>query len=149
MTLPPLHAYTRTRTHTHTQVAHVFVNLANLVLLSRGKNILSEDFKYYSPGTGRLDRDRFVRASGYLAQAGQIRRNIPKRPPWGWVLIFVANQSIVHFLRVISMLDPPPVCSMLHQHVSSAFSTTLIVLSHPPVVAKTYKERPDDVVVLL
>lgn len=44
----------------YSQVAHVFVNLANLVLLSRGKNILAEDFKYYSPGTGRLDRDRLV-----------------------------------------------------------------------------------------
>ncbi|CAN0251079.1 unnamed protein product [Scytosiphon promiscuus] len=57
-----------TRTFTEEQlrkrleVAHVFVNLANLVLLSRGKNILSEDFKYYSPGTGRLDRDRFVQS---------------------------------------------------------------------------------------
>lgn len=38
----------------------MFVKMANLVLLSRGKNILSKDFKYYSPGTGRLDRDRFV-----------------------------------------------------------------------------------------
>ncbi|CAM9703546.1 unnamed protein product [Pylaiella littoralis] len=48
------------------EVAHVFVNLANLVLLSRGKNILSEDFKYYSPGTGRLDRDSFLRLTKTL-----------------------------------------------------------------------------------
>lgn len=63
------HTRARARSGSHTQlslsltrcyakVAHVFVSLANLVLLSRGKNILAEDFKYYSPGTGRLDRDR-------------------------------------------------------------------------------------------
>lgn len=43
------------------QLAHVFINLANLVILSRGRNILSEDFKYYSPETGKLDRDSFLR----------------------------------------------------------------------------------------
>lgn len=58
---------TNAHAHAHSQVAHVFVNLANLVLLSRGKNILSEDFKYYSPGTGKLDRDRFVRVLLWLA----------------------------------------------------------------------------------
>ncbi len=61
---------TRRKRATRLQVAHIFVNLANLVLLSRGKNILSEDFKYFSPGTGRLDRDRCV----FLASTALIKR---------------------------------------------------------------------------
>lgn len=45
------------------QLAHVFVSLAKLVILSRGRDILSGDFKFYSPGTGRLDRDAFLRVT--------------------------------------------------------------------------------------
>eukprot|EP00903_Cladosiphon_okamuranus_P018672 g17186.t1 len=59
------------------EVAHIFVSLANLVLLSRGKNILAEDFKYYSPGTGRLDRDRFLRLTKTLDVAFSTFRVFP------------------------------------------------------------------------
>lgn len=48
------------------QVAHVFVKMANLVILSRGMNIFSDDFKYYSPGTGKLSRDGFLRLTKTL-----------------------------------------------------------------------------------
>ncbi|CAM9762180.1 unnamed protein product, partial [Hapterophycus canaliculatus] len=72
-----------TRTFTEEQlrkrleVAHVFVNLANLVLLSRGMNILSKDFKYYSPGTGKLDRDSFLRLTKTLDVAFSNFRVLP------------------------------------------------------------------------
>ncbi|CAN0193805.1 unnamed protein product [Ectocarpus sp. 12 AP-2014] len=59
------------------EVAHVFVSLANLVLLSRGKNVLAEDFKYYSPGTGRLDRDSFLRLTKTLDVAFSTFRVTP------------------------------------------------------------------------
>lgn len=37
------------------------MSLANLVILSRGRDVLAPDFKFYSPSTGRLDRDGFLR----------------------------------------------------------------------------------------
>lgn len=43
------------------QVAQVFVKMANLVILSRGKDVLAEDFKFYSPGVKRIDRDAWLR----------------------------------------------------------------------------------------
>lgn len=91
--------------YAHAQVAHVFVSLANLVLLSRGKNILSEDFKYYSPGTGKLDRDRFVSRLGVphdrheagQFRSGQVRYIIPEGPPWKRVLISLRTQYFSPF----------------------------------------------------
>ncbi|CAN0075251.1 unnamed protein product [Sphacelaria rigidula] len=35
--------------------------MANLVILSRGRNVLAEDFKFYSPGIKRVDRDTWLR----------------------------------------------------------------------------------------
>lgn len=64
--------------HFHQQVAHVFVNLANIVVLSRGANILAEDFKYYSPATGRLDRDAFLRLTKTLDVAFSKFRVYPR-----------------------------------------------------------------------
>eukprot|EP00904_Undaria_pinnatifida_P013928 jgi/Undpi1/9666/HiC_scaffold_27.g12122.m1 len=54
-------AFTEEELRKRLEVAHVFVKMANLVILSRGMNILSEDFKFYSPGTGRLDRERYLK----------------------------------------------------------------------------------------
>lgn len=42
-------------------MAQVFVKMANLVILSRGMNVLAEDFKFYSPGTRKFDRERYLR----------------------------------------------------------------------------------------
>lgn len=53
--------YTEDELRRKLQVAQVFVKMANLVILSRGMNVLAEDFRFYSPGTAKLDRDRYLR----------------------------------------------------------------------------------------